>query len=120
MQDIGHYLEYFLHYPSNKSTLQRQILSLTSKEDEAALVISTLNNFIREHSEDNFVKEILAGLYIKYKHFNKAYEIYKSLEKRSKTGKYLYNFAVEAYKNKEFILCIKTYHDLIQRINSLY
>jgi tetratricopeptide (TPR) repeat protein len=115
--DLGkaseHYLKYFLYFPESKSLLQQQILSLTSKEEDTAPVILSLSNFIKEYPENHTVKEMLAGLYIKYKNFDKAYEIYQGLEKKDRNGKYLFDYASEAFQNGAFIYSIKAYQDLI-------
>jgi tetratricopeptide (TPR) repeat protein len=115
--DLGkateHYLKYFQYFPGSKSMLQHQILSLTTREEDIAPVILALNNFIKENPEDNIVKEILAGLYIKYKYFDKAYEIYQSLEKKDMKGKYLFDYARDTFNNGAFIYSMKAYQDLI-------
>jgi tetratricopeptide (TPR) repeat protein len=108
-----HYLAYFSYFPDSKLMLQRHILSLTSKDEEIAPVIASLESYINEHSENNIVKEILAGLYIKYRHFDKAYEIYQSLGKKDMKGKYLFDFALVAFNNSAFIFSMKAYQDLI-------
>jgi tetratricopeptide (TPR) repeat protein len=110
-----HFLEYYIHNPKRKVFLQRQILSLCDRKDQIIPVITSLKNFITQHSEQFTINEVLAGIYIKERAFDNAFKIYKSLESEVSKGNFLHKFASEAFKNEAFEHVIKSYNLLLEK-----
>jgi tetratricopeptide (TPR) repeat protein len=94
-----HFLEYYIKYPKQKAFLQRQILNLTDRSHKISPVINALNRFLDAHPEQSTVYELQAGIYIKDRKYDKAFEIYKKLDNKESDGHYLYKFALEALTN---------------------
>ena len=104
-----HFLDYYLHNPKQKAYLERQLLSLSDRDDQKISVINSLINFLDNNPEQIAAYEILAGIYIKGQDFDKAFAIYKNLDSHSATGDYLQKFAFEAFKNKAYDHAIRSY-----------
>ncbi len=106
---------YLLFYTRNRKQfnfLQRQILNLTSRTSTSEPVVKALNTYISNHPEDENVKEILAGLYVRDRNFEKAYFIYRQLENKKNNGRFLMRFANEAFKNNAYEYAIKAFEDV--------
>jgi tetratricopeptide (TPR) repeat protein len=109
-----HYLYYYLSKPKQFAYLQRQLLALSDKGEDITPVVTAINSFLVTHPDQNKVREILAGLYLKGKQFDRAFEIYKSLETENSNGIYIQKFAREAYANEAYRYAIAGYEHLIQ------
>jgi len=109
-----HYLYYYLAKPKQIAFLQRQLLSLSDKGEDITPVVIALNNFLVKHPGQDKIREILAGLYLKDKQFDRAFEIYKSLETDKSNGIYIQKYAREALTNKAYSHAISGFEFLIQ------
>jgi tetratricopeptide (TPR) repeat protein len=89
-----HYLNYYLTKPKQIAFLQRQLLSLSDKGKDITPVVKALDSFLVKHPDQKKVCEIQAGLYLKDKQFNRAFEIYKSLETDKSNGIYIQKYAL--------------------------
>jgi tetratricopeptide (TPR) repeat protein len=114
-----HFLDYYLHNPKQKSFLERQLLSLSDRDDQKVYVINSITNFLENYPDQSAVHEILAGIYIKGHEFNKAFEIYKYLDSKSSKGGYLQKFAFEAFKNEAYEHAIHSYKLMLKKDPSL-
>jgi tetratricopeptide (TPR) repeat protein len=110
-----HFLEYYLQQPKQKAFLQRQILNLTDRSHKITPVINALNRFLDAHPEQTSVYEIQAGIYIKDRNYDKAFEIYKKLDTKESDGRYLYKFALEAFTNGAYEYSITSYEILLSK-----
>jgi tetratricopeptide (TPR) repeat protein len=109
-----HYLSFYLHRPKQLAYVRQQLLTLSDKGKDITPVVSAIDQFLKKHTEQSQVWEILAGLYLKNKNFNQAFEIYKNLESKTSNGAYIYKYALEALTNHAFLSAIQGYKYLIQ------
>ena len=108
-----HYLYYYLSKPKQIAYLQRQLLTLSDKGDDITPIVNALNSFLIKHPNQNKVHEILAGLYLKDKQFDRAFEIYKSLETDKSNGVFIQKYALEALANKAYNHAISGFEYLL-------
>jgi tetratricopeptide (TPR) repeat protein len=113
-----HYLYYYLTKPKQIAFLQRQLLSLSDKGKDITPVVKALDSFLLKHPDQNKVREIQAGLYLKDKQFNRAFEIYKSLETDKSNGIYLQKYAREALANKAYTHAIDGFEYILKNYRS--
>jgi len=109
-----HYLQYYLTRPKQIAFLQRQLLTLSDKGQDIAPVVNAINSFMLKHPDQDKVREILAGLYLKDKEFDKAFAIYQSLETDKSNGAYIQKYALEAHANKAYSNAINGFEYLMQ------
>ena len=109
-----HYLFYYLSKPKQFAYLQRQLLALSDKGEDITPIVNALNSFLVIHPDQDKVREILAGLYLKDKQFDRAFDIYKSLETENSNGIYIQKFALEADANEAYRHAIAGFEYLIQ------
>ncbi len=115
-QAAEQYLNYYNSNPQQKQFLQRQILNLGDEPTQVPAVIQTLEKYLALYPQQNDVREILAGLFLKEKDYEHAFTIYKTLDQKATRGKYLLTFAAEAYNNHAYDYAIAAY----QVLQSLY
>jgi tetratricopeptide (TPR) repeat protein len=113
-----HYLYYFQTRPKQIAYLQRQLLSLSDKGKDITPVVNALNAFLLKNPDEDKVREILAGLYLKDKQFNRAFEIYKSLETEKSNGIYIQKYAREALANKAYTHAIEGFEYILLNYKS--
>jgi tetratricopeptide (TPR) repeat protein len=111
-QAAEQYLNYFNSNPQQKQFLQRQILNLCDEPGQVPAVIQSLEKYLALHPQQNDVRETLAGLFLKEKDYEHAFTIYKTLDQKATRGKYLLNFAAEAYNNHAYEYAISAYQAL--------
>jgi tetratricopeptide (TPR) repeat protein len=109
-----HFLEYYANFPKQQSFLQRQLLNLTNSDEHLEQVAGVLKKYIDNHKDNKPIKEILAGLYIKSRKFDLAYDIFNSLENTKKDGSYLFKFGKEAQKNNAYDYAIKSFNKILE------
>ena len=109
-----YYLQYYLTKPKQFSFLQRQLLSLSDKGNDITPIVAAINSFLLKHPEQDKVQEILAGLYLKEKDYDKAFAIYQSLENEKSNGIYIQKYSLEALGNKAYSNAIVGFEYLIQ------
>ncbi len=109
-----HYLYFYLHRPKQLAYVRQQLLTLSDKGQDITPVTSAIDQFLKKHTEQSQVWEILAGLYLKNRDFDQAFEIYKNLETKTTHGGYIYKYAREALANHAFLNAIQGFKYLIQ------
>jgi tetratricopeptide (TPR) repeat protein len=109
-----YYLQYYHAKPKQIAFLQRQLLSLSDKGDDIAPIVNAINSFLIKHPEQDKVREILAGLYLKDKDYDQAFAIYQSLETEKSNGTYIQKYALEALGNKAYPNAIIGFEYLMQ------
>jgi len=109
-----HYLQYYLTKPKQIAFLQRQLLSLSDKRQDINPIVNAINSFLIKYPEQEKVREILAGLYLKDKNYEQAFSIYQSLETEKSNGSYIQKYALEALSNKAYPNAIKGFEHLMQ------
>jgi len=110
------YLNYYHSNPQQKQLLQRQILNMCDEPTQVTAVIQSLEKYLALYPQQNDVREILAGLFLKEKDYEHAFSIYKTLDQKATRGKYLLTFAAEAYNNHAYEYAISAY----QVLQSIY
>ena len=109
-----HYLYYYLSNPKQTAFLQRQLLGLSDKGKDITPVVNALTAFLLKYPEQDIVREILAGLYLKDKEYDLAFSIYQSLETEKSNGTYIQKYALEALANKAYRNAITGFEFLIK------
>lgn len=109
-----HYLQYYLIRTKQLAFLQRQLLSLSDKGQNITPVVNAINSFLLKHPEQDKIREILAGLYLKDKQYDRAFEIYKSLETEKSNGGYIQKYALETLANEAYSNAVKGFEYLMQ------
>jgi tetratricopeptide (TPR) repeat protein len=109
-----HYLQYYLTKPKQIAFLQRQLLSLSDKGKDISPVANAIKSFLIKHPEQDEVRELLAGLYLKDKEYERAFSIYQSLETEKSNGIYIQKYALETLSSKAYPNAIKSFEYFIQ------
>jgi thioredoxin-like negative regulator of GroEL len=109
-----HYLAFYQKNPKQKQFIQREILRLTDQSEQISTVIDAITQFLEKYDAQSEIKEILAGLYIKEKQFENAFEIFKALETQKADGLYLQRFATEALRNNALSMAIEAFALIIR------
>ena len=109
-----HFLQYYQKQPEQIAFIQQQLLSLTDKGQDIIPVVTAINSFLKKHPEQDNIREILAGLYLKNKDYDQAFSIYLSLENEKSKGIYIQKFALEAFANHAYSKAIQGFKHIIQ------
>jgi tetratricopeptide (TPR) repeat protein len=108
-----HLLLYYHYYPKQFNFVQRQLLLLSDKSETMAPITEAITHFLIDHPEQQTIREMLAGFYIKDRNFALALECYKNLENQQTAGIYLHKFSTEALANHAFAYAIEGFELLL-------
>ncbi len=117
--EYGKATEYFLMFfeanPQQLSFIQRQVLSLTSREEKIPQVVGALEKYIAGHPQRPEIREILAGLYVKQRDYDRAWKMYLQLSADTGKNEYIQKFAREAALNGAYTHAMNGFNELIIR-----
>ncbi len=114
-QAVNYYLKYYLSYKKQLSYIRSQIISMTKDDEALARVIGSIQAFLDASGKtEPELEELLAGLYIKRRNFDRAFRIYKRIHTENSDKNYLMRFAREAEANGAFVYAINTYRLLLE------
>lgn len=102
-------LLYYSYLKKQFQYVRLQIISLTKDDEAVDRIIETIKQFQTAQFNDARIEELLADMYIKKKNWDRAYSIYKSLNRSQKKAEYLVRFAREAEKNGAYEYALKAY-----------
>ncbi len=104
-----YFLEYLSGHPDQQAYIFNQILALQIEPDQLEEFFQTLENMARRDSSSPVVKLLLAQLYQRYRNFDRAFVIYKSLEDNKSDGLRLISFARAAEQDSSYVVALESY-----------
>ncbi len=107
---VRYFLKFYNHFPRQFTSVRSYIVSMSKDRDAVERIIPAIETYLKEHQDEAPVRELLAGMYIKQKDFEKAFKIHKKLHKQFPSGDYLLRFAREAQQNDAYDHAIRGYN----------
>lgn len=107
------YCKLIAENPAQYSQIENKIISFSNKPNALKETIEVVEEF---QSKDNInFSYLLARLYIENRDFDRAFEIYKSIDKKQQSqGAELNNFADYIYRDGNYTTALKIYRYLIE------
>jgi cellulose synthase operon protein C len=111
--------EYVNLVRNNSSQLglaQSQMSLYTSRANGLAAATVVVEQTVKTESNNLTLQQLLSWLYMEGKHFDKAYEVYKVIDEKTKAGgRELYNFGERALKEKAYAAASKAFLDVVNK-----
>ncbi len=108
------YCSVLLKQPSQLNVIQSRISSYINKPEALLPTIDVVNKYAQKNDNISFLI-LLAWLYMEDNQFDKAYEIYLSIDSKSKSsGMEIFNFAVRAFREQHYDEASKAYGKIIE------
>lgn len=110
---VNEYCEILKAQPLQLQTIENRIANIFASNNDAVPIITTVKEWVnRENLQVH--KELLAYLYISNDQYDEGLKTVKELENETDgKGRMLYNFAQEAFRNKEYASAAKAYELII-------
>ena len=94
---------------------QTSIANYTKSTDGLSASIAVVEEAVKTEPANVSIQQLLAWLYMEGKHFDLAYNVYKSIdEKTNASGRELFNFAERTLREKAFAVAVKTYREIMK------
>ncbi len=108
------YLLLLKQSPVQLSFIQSRMSAYTGKVDGLNTAIVVVENAQKSDSKNHALLQLLAWLYMEGKQYDKAFIVYKSLDKETKAaGKEILNFAERALRDKAYVSAAKAFQEVI-------
>ncbi len=107
------YLRWLEHNPTQVGYVENRLSTFTSKPDGRNEAIRIVRDAVTQ-SETPGLDELLGWLYIEGKEWEKAYDVYASLDRLSgSNGSALSTFADHALAEREYTIAVKAYREAL-------
>ena len=115
---VTNFLMYYKYSKNQSSYIQSQLIAM-SKDDEAVQkIIIAIQDFMNHEFSDDMIQEFLATMYVKNKEYDKAFDIYKSLQDNKNDPGSLITYADLVEKNKVYDYAVLAYETVIKKYPS--
>lgn len=115
---VSNFLKYYKYFKNQSSYIQSQLIAM-SKDDEAVQkIIHAIQYFMNNEFSDNTIQEFLATMYVKNKEYNKAFNIYKTIQSNTKNPVSLLTYASLVEKNKVYKYAVLAYETIIENYST--
>ena len=115
---VTNFLMYYKYSKNQSSYIQSQLIAM-SKDDEAVQkIIIAIQDFMNHEFSDDMIQEFLATMYVKNKEYDKAFDIYKSLQDNKNDPGSLITYADLVEKNKVYDYAVQAYETVIKKYPS--
>ena len=115
---VTNFLMYYKYSKNQSSYIQSQLIAM-SKDDEAVQkIIIAIQDFMNHEFSDDMIQEFLATMYVKNKEYDKAFDIYKSLQDNKNDPGSLITYADLVEKNKVYDYAVRAYETVIKKYPS--
>jgi tetratricopeptide (TPR) repeat protein len=95
---------------------QSRIASYTARKEGLAAATITVEQAVKNESNNTAFQQLLAWLYMEAKDFDRAYEVYKIIDAKSNAaGHELYTFAERTLNEKGYASSAKAFQEIITR-----
>jgi tetratricopeptide (TPR) repeat protein len=108
------YLLLLEHTPQQLSFIQSRMSMYVLRNDGLEQAIDVAEQKAHQHADQLHFQRFLAWLYREAKAFDKAYEIYKHIDRsQNARGAELYSFAQTAYREREYEVAAGAFQDIL-------
>jgi tetratricopeptide (TPR) repeat protein len=109
------YLNFVLNNPSQLAFVQSQMSQYISRADGLTAAIVVVEESIKKEINNLDFKRLLSWLYMEGKQFDKAYDVFKIIDEKTKAnGQELYDFGERALKEKAYTIASKAFLNVVQ------
>lgn len=115
---VRHYLLYYQNFNKKFNYIRSLILAMTKDDEATDRVIASISAFSEKNGSDPQLEELRAGLYIKKKDFDRAFEMYRRLDRPDGKKTYLLKFAREAERNQAHDYAVKALQMMLEDQNT--
>jgi len=108
------YVKVLAQNPSHLNIVQTRMASFAYRDDARREATKVVEEGLRQHSDKTAFYQLLAWLLMEGKQFERAFETYVQLDRRTNAGgRELYNFAERAFKERAFAVAAQAYQMII-------
>ncbi len=111
--------EYMLmleHTPQQLNFIQSRLSMYVLRNDGLPQAIEVVGEKVEQNRDKMQFQRLLAWLYREAKEFDKAYEIYKHIDRaQNARGAELYSFARTAFREREYEAAARAYQDILEQ-----
>ena len=109
------YLEYLENEPNMLAAIMRQVLSMEIEDSELEDLSGLIEKEARKFSNIPELRILLAKFYQKYQAYNRAFNVYETIEDEKTQGKYLLDFGKAMQSDSSFELALRSYDTIIRK-----
>lgn len=110
------YLILLEHTPQQLSFIQSRMSMYVLRNDGLEQALEVAEEKARQHRNNIQFQRILAWLYREAKNFEKAFEVYRQLDRaQNARGSELYSFARTAFREREYDVAARAYREILDQ-----
>ena len=109
-----YYLKYLERNPGQQQFIFSRILSFRVMEEDREEFYRALQSMAENSPIADKIYLLMAQLYQRDREFEKAYRIYRQLEKKKGDGRYLLQFARAAQQDSSYEIALQAYREVIE------
>lgn len=110
------YMKLLAQSPSQLNIVQSRMSSFAYRDDARREATKVVEESLRSNANTTAFYQLLAWLLMEGKQFERAFETYVQLDRRTNAGgRELYAFAERAFKEKAYAIAAKTYEMIIRQ-----
>ena len=110
------YVRMISQNPGQLGYVQSRIASYTGRSDGLSAATRTVEEIQKKEPSNITLQQLLAWLFMEGKHFDRAYDVYTSIDASTNAGGHeLYNFAERALREKAYSAAAKAFQDVMAK-----
>ena len=113
---VTNLLFFYKYYKNQSEYIKSQFVAMSADDEAVQKIIAAIQNFTEHEFSDDTIQEFLATMYVKNKEYDKAFNIYKSMQDNNSSALATYAALVE--KNKVYKYAVLAYKMLIDALSS--
>jgi tetratricopeptide (TPR) repeat protein len=108
------YLSVLQQSPGQLGYIQSRIAGYTGRSEGLAAATQTVERAHKSDPSNSAIQELLAWLYMEGRQFDRAYDVYASIDKsRKANGRELYGFGERALREKAYTAAARAYQEIM-------
>ncbi|MBI1803315.1 MAG: tetratricopeptide repeat protein [Ignavibacteriae bacterium] len=113
------YMSYVRQNPAQLGYVQSRIGMYTGKQEGLAAATKIIEEGVQSESNNLPFQYLLAWVYMEGKKFDRAYDVYRSIDENTKAGGHeIYNFAQRALHERAYTVSSRAFQDIVARYSS--
>jgi tetratricopeptide (TPR) repeat protein len=108
------YLKLVRENPAQLGFVQSRMASYTKRDDGLKAATDAVEQTTKQETENLSMSQLLAWLFMEGKHYEKAFDVYKLIDKKTNAGgREIFNFAERAFRDKSYMIASQAYQEVV-------
>ncbi|MBI5216503.1 MAG: tetratricopeptide repeat protein [Ignavibacteriae bacterium] len=108
------YLKLIQENPAQLGFVQSRMASYTNRADGRKAATESVEQITKTETENLAMSQLLAWLYMEGKQYDKAFDVYKLIDKKTNAGgREIFTFAERAFRDKSYMIASQAYQEVV-------